>query len=617
MFHFRSLRIITLASAFTCIAALTGCDGTPITITIEPKSSSSPVSSSLSSYDSSNSSLLHSSSSIRSSNSSEDSKSSIYLRRSSSTDSFTSSSSSSIDVYDDCNSPNYVGAPSCWRITEEPCPEEGCKVTYETSDFCGVRLKNATHIFDGYDPSRCEALNNNLDNPLCKQINGRTYHSLTLQDHTITESGVQKARSTLTFDQGVLRISQPEFELLATYACQDNQIIVTSDKEEILDISQNLSTLQFSPAFDDNKLEYVFADAQPNNTACETVAGHRYSSEARSINTTNDVTLPEQGPTFFEFSKEINKVTYSYGDILEEGYYDCALGEMQIHPNGRANTPPLVVEVGEAGESITITGEASFTLFKEFEPLICTLEYEPVCVAQPVQCLVAPCPDVHATRGNQCQAGDLPVLFKGECGDLEGQPVIYDDTDNCSTDDQLFCVKGIHPLIDIACVTEPCPMYSYFNVANECEAERPEYKLSFEGECESIGLTEHLTFDDQPVRLFNLDPLDDTVGKKPLPRSEGIEILESSIQDDVLTLKLGYSGCTEQPIYYNIDGSTLLESLPPQTGWSLNKSVEDLCLAYFESTYTYDLLPLRALFKDHVESDYGLGILGLSLIYKR
>lgn len=49
--------------------------------------------------------------------------------------------------------------------------------------------------------------------------------------------------------------------------------------------------------------------------------------------------------------------------------------------------------------------------------IMCTMEYDPVCVSQQVQCVMAPCPPIEKTFGNACEARAAGFLKfrKGAC----------------------------------------------------------------------------------------------------------------------------------------------------------------------------------------------------------
>jgi len=59
------------------------------------------------------------------------------------------------------------------------------------------------------------------------------------------------------------------------------------------------------------------------------------------------------------------------------------------------------------------------------EPTVCPMIYAPVCAAQQVECVKAPCYPVYHTYANDCLAGaeGAPVIHAGECTASESGPV--------------------------------------------------------------------------------------------------------------------------------------------------------------------------------------------------
>jgi hypothetical protein len=62
------------------------------------------------------------------------------------------------------------------------------------------------------------------------------------------------------------------------------------------------------------------------------------------------------------------------------------------------------------------------------EPIVCTMQYDPVCAEVEVQCIQAPCLAVKETFGNACMMNankNATFLYKGECKtDIPAQPAI-------------------------------------------------------------------------------------------------------------------------------------------------------------------------------------------------
>lgn len=81
-------------------------------------------------------------------------------------------------------------------------------------------------------------------------------------------------------------------------------------------------------------------------------------------------------------------------------------------------------------DKLTITTEDNnifvFTKQKASDPVMCTMEYAPVCGEVEVQCIQAPCPPIKQTFGNSCMAGAAGAknITQGECS-----PIVGWDTD--------------------------------------------------------------------------------------------------------------------------------------------------------------------------------------------
>ena len=76
---------------------------------------------------------------------------------------------------------------------------------------------------------------------------------------------------------------------------------------------------------------------------------------------------------------------------------------------------------------------------------------------------------------------------------------------------------------------------------------------------------------------------------------QSISLINSSIVDECLSLTLGFSGCdAEHQIDLVTDGA-VAESFPVQVFFKLEDQNPQLCLAYFEQTFYYDLEELDDL----------------------
>ncbi len=76
----------------------------------------------------------------------------------------------------------------------------------------------------------------------------------------------------------------------------------------------------------------------------------------------------------------------------------------------------------------SLLGIASVAAAATEDPIMCTMEYAPVCGTVQVQCITTPCEPVRQTFGNACMAGAAKAtdVTVGEC---EATPVVGGDSD--------------------------------------------------------------------------------------------------------------------------------------------------------------------------------------------
>ena len=102
--------------------------------------------------------------------------------------------------------------------------------------------------------------------------------------------------------------------------------------------------------------------------------------------------------------------------------------------------------------------------------MACTMQYEPVCGAQPVQCVTTPCYPQYHTYGNSCVLANEggTYIHDGECTESETGPVKtaipytppanctawFDGCNSCSRSEKGYAMCTMR-----ACVDEPAPGY--------------------------------------------------------------------------------------------------------------------------------------------------------------
>lgn len=267
----------------------------------------------------------------------------------------------------------------------------------------------------------------------------------------------------------------------------------------------------------------------------------------------------------------------------------CPIGVHKTYPNrceSDADGAKFLVE-GKCGD---LEGQP---YFEDEEPVACTREYKPVCAAATITepCDTIPCPAVvHKTFGNECEAraAKAHIVQSGECGKLEGAPV---------TQVEGACMAVFDPVCakdegGIVCVTEPCPTHQYKTFGNSCEAGLAFASVIFDDACGKLDGVP--AFGQPPVKI--LDPLP-TAHKK-------VSVNNVRIARDVLTLTLGYSGCSPQ--YFDLYVSDqFMESNPVQVKSRFKPMVEDACLAYFQTEAAYDLIPLKHAYQQAYGTEHG------------
>lgn len=139
----------------------------------------------------------------------------------------------------------------------------------------------------------------------------------------------------------------------------------------------------------------------------------------------------------------------------------------------------------------------------------------------------------------------------------------------------------------IVCITAPCANYSYKTFDNDCFLEQEKGQFAITGECD--GLEGVATFADEPVQIT--DDFD------RVPSGQAVTVLSSSISDHVLTLSLEFSGGCKEHDFNFFASDTFMESLPVQVAVLLRDNTEDPCEAIIREEKTFDLLPIREMYR--------------------
>lgn len=503
---------------------------------------------------------------------------------------------------------------------------------------------------------------------LCDYIQGRTYYTMELGEAGRTQTGIRLGHWSARFEDGNAYFLQSDFGLAGTYTCKNGRVLLTMEGEKPVSLAfdhnknktnSNLQPYQsflYNPLGGDSK-RYVAAEAgQDRYKDCQLVEGRLYSA----ITAGSEDAIPVETP-FIQFG-EGQTVEYDIvgsGQAPIQGIYECDLGEIHLHSDASDDNPVRIQLNDNDGDTLTakrgdyaiemaasgsVCAEAarelcvvepqdiqcvmapcptgvhksvlqstcaddlatSFTVVHEGacgdlegqpyydEPVACTKEYAPVCAAaQTIEpCGTIPCPTlVHETFANSClaRAAQAHIIHEGECAkEVEGT-VVTELTGACPAVFDPVCAKDLTPIV---CVTEPCPNYQYQTFGNACEAFLDLAEVAFNGEC---GELENVLAFDNPL----VKRVDD------LPTTEKtVTVSNVRFDGDVLNVSLSYSGCDEQHFQFYAS-SRFMESLPVQIGSAFVPMVEDRCLAFFTTEFSYDLTPLKHAYQQAYQTETG------------
>lgn len=484
------------------------------------------------------------------------------------------------------------------------------------------------------------------DKQQCGEIDGRIYFTKTLEVGGLSITGPSLMHWNVQFKDNQLVYRQTDTVESVEYACVDGEVVSASADK--IAFNKDLSSVTITR--NGGSWQYELGKMEPKYNPCAEVEGRRYAVPTDAV---DRLLAPAAQITSVAFGEGQTAVYTSLSGESSEGIYDCSADAMHLHRN-QSDTAPIEVSVNRHGIDITldINGEKTI-LTEERDPVVCTAEYKPVCSVKPqlVQCLVAPCPSgFYQTASNRCESDRKGWLFQsdGECGELEGQPYyepvactkeynpvcgavvstqpcgdvpcpkrVYETFGNrcmaeaaraiavtegeCGkTEGQIvegslpgICTAIYDPVCgkhdeNIVCITTPCPSHKYQTFGNQCNANFAQASTVFTGECGSLDGV--LVDGEPPVHMVDELP---TTGKT-------VTIVESSIDGDILTVTLGYSGCSAQHFQF-FAGKSFLETNPVQAEVVFKPLVEDECEAYFTTQFHYDLLPLKAVW----QSGYG------------
>lgn len=498
---------------------------------------------------------------------------------------------------------------------------------------------------------------------VCQLITQRTYFATDLDEGGNAPGGVWLMHWYANFDGDFVRFRQSDVGIANRYSCQDGVVEFVAnngqtDELVTIDFTQNDTEFSYNP-FGGEAKHYVAQGSSGVNRDCSGLSGKRYQAVSVTTDALSDP-IPTEMP-FVEFGErqQVEYDIYGSGQAPVEGFYDCDMGEIHLHADANDVEPAIVTLTEEDDRTISIRdGEYQISM-QQTGDLACPGEPQKVCAVEPqnIQCFAAPCPvGLHKTILQSACEEELPLPYKmvhrGECGELEGQPY-YQEEDECNLDETVCaqvltkdpcetipCPARVHKTFSnecdalsanatvlfneacgdfegkrvtqlpfsclepsgnpvcakttssIQCIANPCPNYTYRTFVSRCSADDSLASVSFDGECGDLESV--LTFGHPPAKMVTNLP---DVEKR-------VSISNPSFNEEILTVELGYSGCSPQhfDLYFS---SEFAESQPVQARFVFQPMVEDGCLAVFSTQLSYDLLPLKQAYQKAYNTQSG------------
>ncbi len=487
---------------------------------------------------------------------------------------------------------------------------------------------------------------------LCEQLDGALYVTETLEVGGETPSGSTLAHWTMGFKAGTVSTSQSDYTLVGDYTCEADTVYVTiggGPKTSVRMTPELDALVWYGPAGNAAARTYRRVDQNASSLSlCQATGIQVFEGELTLIDGTTETVRVE--------TAEGQTVNWWRGEDSGTGIFDCSVDGLHLHMGVDDTTPWVIRQAADKSLLLELDDYQARVVIVDSNEA-CTLEYSPVCGIKPyaVQCITAPCPSgVYETYSNTCAAevANAEVAFTGECGDREGTPV--ENSGVCTKEYKPVCgiVESIEP-----CLSAPCPIKRYKTFANRCVAEKAFANVVFEDACgdvdgdrvmsvanvdcasvydpvcakENAGVMcitepcethQYSTYSNacnagvSGAQIASQGDCGDLEGQpalatppvvivENLPTTDkSVTISNVTFDGDYVTFGAAYSGCQEQ--HFTLYASRLfLESQPVQVSVVMVPQVDDICDAYFNTTFSYDLAPLKAAFKDAYQSESG------------
>lgn len=427
--------------------------------------------------------------------------------------------------------------------------------------------------------------NNNLlvQPTACPDLNDSSYRSDTLHSGDFIPSGF-KQHWYLTFENNQAQFIESDFVIFADVTCEAGiTTLAFSDRNVELTINEDASQLSVV-IWGEDEVTFTRAATEPSD-ACQNLNTQIKNSTFvdtvfASLSTEQQAVSEPDLALIFD---PIQKVHIRQDGESQLGIFDCSAGVLHLHYN-QNDTSPESIELNEDGSISVIRPDGDIQLVSQssYHPN-CANESEGVatCVATEK---IAPCdsadscPGYISTPSTSCAAitGTNEFLWFGDDCNLYGGTEVVTFFQPCEQTISKVCAKT------------GTDRYITFN--NACAAKHAFSSIAINDECGELNHTLSRN-NSVPVRLLEDETPPDNI-------NDQIIINSAELVGDELSVTLQQSMCREQQIDLYIS-VYFLETIPPRATWYWKPQNAGVCSNIIQTTYTYDLLPLKHYTQTH------------------
>lgn len=437
----------------------------------------------------------------------------------------------------------------------------------------------------GDNKNKEDNTNNNLlvQPTVCPDLNDTSYRSDTLYSGDFIPSGV-KQHWYLMFENNEAQFIESDFVIFANVTCEAGiTTLEFSDRNVELTINEDASQLS-GEIWGETEVTFTRAATEPSD-ACQNI--HTHIKNSTYVDTVfASLSIEQQAvsePDLALIFDPIQKVHIRQDGESQLGIFDCSAGVLHLHYN-QNDTSPEIIKLNDDGSITVIRQEGDIQLISQtsYHPS-CANEREGVATCVAVEKIAAcnsagKCPGYVATQSTSCTAitDTNELLWFGEECHLYGGTEVITFFQPCEQTISKVCAKT------------GADRYITFN--NACSAKHAFASIAFYEEC---GLLNYSTSSNSsvPVKLLEDETPPDDI-------NDQIIINNIELVGDQLTVTLQHSMCLEQQVDLYIS-VYFLETMPPRANWYWKPQSAGVCSNIIQTTYTYDLLPLKHYTQTH------------------